>query len=273
MKKISLLFLALVLFAIPTTINAQRLDSRQFSAAADSLQSYFKNKAFVLGKITISRAVKSGNTLTLSFSSALSEYAFREDNVSKAYEIVRNNIPEPYRQMGLIIESSRSPLEDFIPPAYRRIAAKQVKKETKSHSKVAVVNPLVTKFSPVAKFTSGMEGKHIALWQSHGFYYEQKLLRWEWQRARIFQTVEDLYTQSYVLPFLVPMLENAGAYVLMPRERDIQLNEIIVDNDIAGSGYIGRKRKISLRGVRATGCCIRQRCIPDGGVTSASGVF
>lgn len=238
MKKISLLFLALVLFAIPTTINGQRLDSRQFSAAADSLQSYFKNKAFVLGKITISRAVKSGNTLTLSFSSALSEYAFREDNVSKAYEIVRNNIPESYRQMGLIIESSRSPIEDFIPPAYRRIATKQIKKETKSHSKVAVVNPLVTKFSPVAKFTSGLEGKHIALWQSHGFYYEQKLLRWEWQRARIFQTVEDLYTQSYVLPFLVPMLENAGAYVLMPRERDTQLNEIIIDNDIAGSGYI-----------------------------------
>ena len=33
---------------------------------------------------------------------------------------------------------------------------------------------------------------------SHGWYYEPKLDRWEWQRARIFQTVEDLYTQSYV---------------------------------------------------------------------------
>jgi len=69
------------------------------------------------------------------------------------------------------------------------------------------------------------------LWQSHGFYYEPKLTRWEWQRARIFQTVEDLYTQSYVLPFLVPMLENAGANVLMPRERDSQIAEVIVDND------------------------------------------
>ena len=69
------------------------------------------------------------------------------------------------------------------------------------------------------------------MWQSHGWYFEPKLDRWEWQRARIFQTVEDLYTQSYVLPFLVPMLENAGANVLMPRERDLNTAEIVIDND------------------------------------------
>lgn len=77
----------------------------------------------------------------------------------------------------------------------------------------------------------GLDGANIALWQSHGWYFEPKLNRWEWQRARIMQTVEDLYTQSYVMPYLMPMLENAGAYVMSPRERDINLTEIIVDND------------------------------------------
>lgn len=77
----------------------------------------------------------------------------------------------------------------------------------------------------------GLDGKNIALWQSHGWYFEQSLNRWEWQRARMFGTVEDLYTQSYVLPFLMPMLENAGAYVLSPRERDVNSVEIIIDND------------------------------------------
>lgn len=76
-----------------------------------------------------------------------------------------------------------------------------------------------------------MHNRHIALWQSHGWYYESKLDRWEWQRARIFQTVEDLYTQSYVLPFLVPMLENAGANVLLPRDARLPTAEVIVDND------------------------------------------
>ena len=77
----------------------------------------------------------------------------------------------------------------------------------------------------------GLDGKNIAMWQSHGWYYEPTLDRWEWQRARIFETVEDLYTQSYVVPFLMPMLENAGAYVLSPRERDFNVNEVIVDAD------------------------------------------
>ncbi len=77
----------------------------------------------------------------------------------------------------------------------------------------------------------GLDGANIAIWQSHGWYFEPKLNRWEWQRARVFQTVEDLYTQSYVMPFLMPMLENAGAYVMSPRERDINRTEIIVDNN------------------------------------------
>lgn len=99
-------------------------------------------------------------------------------------------------------------------------------------------DPFVTRVGASAA-PLGLDGANIALWQSHGWYFEPKLNRWEWQRARIFQTVEDLYTQSYVMPFLMPMLENAGAYVMSPRERDINVTEIIVDNDgaLAYKGY------------------------------------
>ena len=54
---------------------------------------------------------------------------------------------------------------------------------------------------------------------------------WKWQRPILFCTTEDLYTQTIVLPYLIPMLENAGAIVFTPRERNWQKNEIIVDND------------------------------------------
>lgn len=91
--------------------------------------------------------------------------------------------------------------------------------------------PLVTNMSAPTTPTQGLSGRHIAVWHSHGRYYERTLDRWEWQRARLLQTVEDLYTQSYVLPFLVPMLENAGANVLVPRERDWNTHEVVVDND------------------------------------------
>lgn len=91
--------------------------------------------------------------------------------------------------------------------------------------------PLVQELTSPNRPKYGLLNRHIAMWQSHGRYYEAKLDRWEWQRCRLLQTVEDLYTQSYVLPFLVPMLEQAGANVLIPRERDWSSFEAIVDND------------------------------------------
>ena len=91
--------------------------------------------------------------------------------------------------------------------------------------------PLTQNLDRPYKPTRGLYGKHIAMWQSHGWYYEQGLARWEWQRARLFQTVEDKYTQTYVVPYLIPMLENAGAIVMTPRERDANPYEVVVDND------------------------------------------
>lgn len=108
-------------------------------------------------------------------------------------------------------------------------------KDYAKHDKVA---PFVVDYS-APKAPEGLQDAIIALWQSHGWYFEPKLNRWEWQRARIFQTVEDLYTQSYVMPYLMPMLTNAGAYVMSPRERDTNTVEVVVDNDgqFAYAGY------------------------------------
>lgn len=89
----------------------------------------------------------------------------------------------------------------------------------------------ITPISANSKYKDGLCGNVIALWQSHGWYFEPKVNRWEWQRARLNQTVEDLYTQSFVVPFLMPMLENAGAYVMSPRDRDIHSFEVVVDAD------------------------------------------
>ena len=85
--------------------------------------------------------------------------------------------------------------------------------------------------------SNGLFGRHVAIWGSHGWYYEPALDRWEWQRARLFTTVEDVLPTSFVLPYLAPMLERAGAHVWMPRERDVQPHMVVVDNDDANSGY------------------------------------
>lgn len=83
---------------------------------------------------------------------------------------------------------------------------------------------------------AGLEGRNIAMWPSHGLYYTPARNRWEWQRPRLFTTVEDLLSTTFVNSYLVPMLENAGAYVMMPRERDWSPHEAVADNNQSFNG-------------------------------------
>ena len=91
--------------------------------------------------------------------------------------------------------------------------------------------PWVKNISRPYEIENGLEGRHLALWASHGRYFDINEGRWRWQRPPLFGTTEDLFTQTIVIPYLIPMLENAGANVFTPRERDWQRNEVIVDND------------------------------------------
>jgi len=70
----------------------------------------------------------------------------------------------------------------------------------------------------------------IALWHSHGLYFSNKEQSWMWQRAPVMTSVEDKLTLSYVNQFLLPMLENAGAEVMMPTEREASSFEVVEVN-------------------------------------------
>ena len=97
------------------------------------------------------------------------------------------------------------------------------------------------------EISRGLEGRHIALWASHGRYYDNSEGRWRWQRPSLFSTTEDLFTQTIVVPYLIPMLENAGAVVFTPRERDWQRHEVIVDNDDSHTSFPLHYTEQSLR--------------------------
>ena len=100
-------------------------------------------------------------------------------------------------------------------------------------------NAFITPVDENRHYKKGLSGNIVAVWPSHGWYFEPYLNRWEWQRARLFHTVEDMYTHSYMIPFIMPMLENAGAYVWDARERDTHNFGAVVDNDggNAQNGY------------------------------------
>ena len=91
----------------------------------------------------------------------------------------------------------------------------------------ATVRRLDAPFAP----TRGLAGRTVAVWPSHGWYYEAQRRSWEWQRAPLFTTIEDVLPFAFVQPYLAPMLERAGATVWMPRERDTQTDEAVADAD------------------------------------------
>lgn len=187
-----------------------------------------------IGPIHIDSVATRGNELLLFANMNCSYIPLREENVAEIYERLQQLLPSTYSKITLMT-NGRS-IEEQIPLALRT-APKGKNRQKATRWAPEGGKPLVTCADAPWHAPQGLERRHIALWQSHGRYYEKSLERWEWQRARIFQTVEDLYTQSYVLPYLVPMLEHAGANVLLPRERDTQTHEIIVDNDGSLDGH------------------------------------
>jgi hypothetical protein len=221
-------YLLLLLSCFPQILPAQELP-RESRQEIERLLNAIARKEIALKdtiKINSIKVLKK-NELVLFANIHCSNIPFREDNVEMIYNEVRALLPHKYAKHKLQIRTNNRAIEDLIPLTFRH--TKSHKKEKTFANKTDV--PLVTRLSVPYTPQSGLQNRHIALWQSHGYHYEAKQTRWAWQRARVFQTVEDLYTQSYVLPYLVPMLENAGANVLLPRERDTQLHEVIIDND------------------------------------------
>lgn len=167
-------------------------------------------------------------TIDIYASESFAYQPFRPETVEAIYSQVKGLLPGPVHYYKITIYANGKPIDELIPNLYRR---KKKDKERMSLHTDYKGAPWVKNVSRPNEISRGLQDRHIALWQSHGNYFKNDKGEWGWQRPRLFCTTEDLFTQSFVLPYVIPMLENAGAIVYTPRERDTQKNEIIVDND------------------------------------------
>ncbi len=168
-------------------------------------------------------------TLTIVLNRQFSFLPFREKNVNEIYSEVKKFFGNNFLDYKLSICSLNYPIEDFIPNYFRKDSTQydSIRIPQVFDRPLPVVEKLSNKFIPA----NGLFNKNIVVAPSHGWYYNSKEDKWEWQRPRLFQSVEDLLPNSICIPYLIPMLENAGATVFDPRERDIQTNSVVVDND------------------------------------------
>lgn len=236
MKKLKNSLMGLVAVAIavcsPFNISAETLGKAVLEKASSKLSATVPANMGI-DKVTVKKIDVNSKrkVVSISLSDSYGDVPFTAADVKKLEADMRTVIGKKYAKYKIRFDIKGNDIANYVMTYDKKYARKKT--------------PFVTFTDKNYSYDKGLNNNVIALWQSHGWYFEQNLNRWEWQRARLNQTVEDLYTQSYVIPFLMPMLENAGAYVMSPRDRDIHSFEILVDNDgaKAQNGYAETKGK------------------------------
>lgn len=218
----------ILLFVATTPVTAKStLPKESANAIAATLQNITLKEvagSYVKVKNTKVKGSDKRGSIEIYASVELAYYPMRKESVEHIYSEVRKTLPEKYRGHTIKIYADGTPIEQLIPQYHTK--SEELKRFTNKSTR-----PLITRQSSISQPTKGLNDRHIALWQSHGRYFKQSADEWSWQRSMLWETVEDLYTQSYVLPYLVPMLERSGATVLLPRERSTRTEELIIDNN------------------------------------------
>lgn len=167
---------------------------------------------------------KASRTLQVNLNDNFTYLPVTQEFIQELQNTVRHALPDSLHNLSPTLSVSGKSLSYYI------------NKIDKLPASARTNIPFVRPAKPSVSITKGMLDDKIALWHSHGRYYKNG--GWQWQRPLLFETVEDIYTMGYILPYVVPMLENAGANVFLPRERDTNVNEVIVDNDLNDGGRI-----------------------------------
>ena len=192
-------------------------------------QSYTTDKANIRpSTLTMCSIDDEARVIRMEVEGGFPELPFTDVIVSSIYDSLRI-IAAPYKEKNyrMVVVTDGLPIEQLVPNALR----KGKKAEERLSKEAYKGEPWVKNASQPFTIKRGLDNRHIALWQSHGYYYDAEKGMWKWQRPRLFCTTEDLFSQTFVIPYIIPMLENAGAVVYTPRDRDWQNHEVIVDND------------------------------------------
>ncbi len=208
-----------------TVLSSRKIDSL---ITSDFLHLKYNFKIPGGAKVVSYKIEKATNSITIKCNDQFTNQPFRDSTVNALKDSVRGLLQKPEYHVSIVAGGYE--ISELIPNIFRGNAAlidaaRLYRQEAKG------IRQVVKNTSKPYTISAGLQNRNIVLWGSHGWYYNYKLLKWEWQRPRLFQTAEDMLTYSLCVSYLLPMLESAGANVYFPRERDVQVYEVIVDND------------------------------------------
>lgn len=160
---------------------------------ADSLTAYTGFSTVWASAVRVKSMRVNGNKVTLRTNGTLRDVRWTPDNTAEIKRKVSKWVLG-HSNGNVTILSANTDIETLITDCARQT----------SHNS-SILNP-----------KSDLTDRQIVIYPSHGLYFNRERNEWIWQRATLWTTVEDLYSQEYVR-LIKRMLENAGATVLMPR--------------------------------------------------------
>ena len=225
------LFIPILLLLFPLamrgqqTVNAELLEAvNRYLSSYRSPENYVPKDAMVADSVRVDEAVR---RVRIYPGEVFCSQPLTPAIVASIYRELPARLPQPYNAYRVeILGKANRELSDYI-PNYLREDGRDASRMWGSVAHRG--NPWVTRLKRPYRIEHGLEGRHLAVTASHGRYFGNGA--WRWQRPYLFTTTEDLLTQSFVHPYLIPMLERAGAVVYSARERDPQTHSVVVDND------------------------------------------
>ena len=230
MKRFNLYLISFILFSLTLAAQTDSVDLET------PLKKYFSSYSVPGFRPKLSIGLdhyeidEQNKTLFIYGNEGFSSQAFTPKMTDKIYDDIKKCLPQPFCNYKLQIYGFDQEITTLIPNIYKKDQDKSRLWDKLDYEG----NPWTQNVSTPVQFNKGLQNRHLTLWASHGRYYNFNTNLWSWQRPFLFCTTEDLFTQSFVVPFLIPMLENSGAVVYSPRERCWQTHEVIVDNDKDG---------------------------------------
>ena len=181
MKRLNKVLLSAVACLMVSPLQAQEFTQEQQDAVQQVVASKLPDHMGV-GNLKVRALTFENDTVKVDVSENFGDVPFTQAGIEQMRGEIRYALGEEYRNYPVLITIVGNDIDNYFAdyePAYKR-----------THK------PFISELDANRHYKQGLDGNIVAMWPSHGWYFEPKLNRWEWQRARLMQTVEDMYTHS-----------------------------------------------------------------------------
>ncbi len=119
------------------------------------------------------------------------------------------------------------PVGDYLPP----VAPVPIKEGEEQASAQALPSSSTGPADHPGEHSGSLSGKAVYVSQCHGWIWYDSLGHFSTQRGNVYDTVEDFHNPEAANQYLVAYLENAGAKVFTVKDRGMNTDMAVIDND------------------------------------------